>query len=445
LSLVSSAWAIETSVGTIDIRSTTRYQFQWSEPPNGRLVSGNSSDQDISEILGVDWNSSNIDGLSFSFLGKYAKDLDNTPSGSIFQDALDATGGQQRQRFDAYYAFAEKKDIVPGIDFRLGRQYVYGAESVHFDGVWVKADRSLNDRFSLEAFGGQIVQMYSNLTQDGVGGLNLGFYPSRELTVYLNSVFYRENSYEASVYWRPLEYLKANARWALIDDKNREASIDLIGDIEATGTTIGFNAYHRFRVTLPDDFIYDYTYSISDSLNNIRRLYLAREGAYTQYTLSISQPIPTQKGLAVFVRGAKRDLAHDNQEDLYNTSFYSLTCGVSIDEWLGLHGFHMSTGVTSWWEKRDYLYEGKSRSVFIDLRQELPHKIELGGGFYYKDEDVNSLIEGEAAAHYYGSLRYGFAKDKWAELKYEYEHDDYYREFGVGDINAITATVSTRF
>ncbi|MGC9022169.1 MAG: hypothetical protein ACP5J5_03525, partial [Dissulfurimicrobium sp.] len=187
---------MDTSIGEIDIRSTTRYQLQWSDPPNGKLVSSNSSDQDISEILGVDWNSSKINGLSFSFLGKYAKDLDGTPSGSIFQDYLDASGGQ-RQRFDAYYAFAEKKDVIPGVDLRLGRQYAYGAETVHFDGLWVRADRSLDERFSIEAFGGQIVQMYSNLTQDGVGGVNLGFYPSKELALYLNSVFYRENSYEA--------------------------------------------------------------------------------------------------------------------------------------------------------------------------------------------------------------------------------------------------------
>lgn len=103
----------------------------------------------------------------------------------------------------------------------------------------------------------------------------------------------------------------------------------------------------------------------------IRRLYLSRQKAYLQYTISVSQPIPTQKGLSAFVRYTHRDLTHDAQEDLYTTNFHSCTLGLSMDEWLGLKGFHMSSGFTTWWEKRTKLYEAKSRSVFIDLHQKL--------------------------------------------------------------------------
>lgn len=442
---ISSASAIETPAGQMDISSTTRYQLSWAASPDKKFLPNETSDQDFSELLGVQYESSKMEGLSFSFLGKYAKDLDGTADGSVFQDYLDVSS-KERQRLDAYYAYAEKKDIVPGLDMRLGRQYVYGAEVVHFDGLCLRADRVWNNLFSVEVFGGQIAQMYSDLKQDGVGGVNLGYYPIKELALYLNSVFYVENSFEAQAYWRPMEALKVNGRWAFLDSRNREASFDVIGDIHRTETTVGFNVFRRFKIAqnTPEDFLFDYTYSL-DTMNNIKRLYLSKEEAYTQYTLSVSQSVPHQKGLSIFVRGAARNLDHDNAETLYTTDFYSLTGGINLDEWLGLKGFHLNTGVTWWWEDRNRMYEAESRSVFLDARQELPYKLELAGGFYYKDEDVNSLIEGEGAAHYYGALKYKFAKDKWTEVKYEYERDDYYREFGVGEINVLTLTLHANF
>ena len=437
---VTSALALDVPVGKLQVRSTTTYRLQWSNAPNSDLVADEASDQDIEELLGVDWSLEDK-GLSFSYLGKYTKDIDGTASGSIFQDYQDV----RDNTVSSYYAYLEKDDLLPGIDVRLGRQYVYSAETVHFDGAWARADRLFKKWFSMEVFGGRVVQMYSNLSQDGIGGVNLEFHPMKELAIHLDSVFYLENSFEASVYWRPVDWIKTNARWSFIDKHSRDASIDVVTEVKATGTTIGLNLYRRFEIAqhTKDDFIYDYTYSAGD-YNNIRRLYLSRQRAYLQYTISVSQPIPTQKGLSAFVRYTHRDMAHDAQEDLYTTNFHSCTLGLSMDEWLGLKGFHMSSGFTTWWEKRTKLYETKSRSVFVDLSQKLFKKWEIGAGCYYKTEDINSLIQSEAAEHYYGSVRYALDENKWAELKYEYEHDDYYRDVGAGDINALTARVYVR-
>ena len=102
-------------------------------------------------------------------------------------------------------------------------------------------------------------------------------------------------------------------------------------------------------------------------------------------------------------------------------------------------------GVTDWWENRDEFYEAKSISFFADLRQELFHNWEIAGGYYFKSEDVNSMIENEAANNYYAAIRYHMNEDRWAELKYEYERDDYYKEFGISDLNGLTATVYIKF
>jgi len=439
-----TSWAADMGWGKMDVRSTTQYRLQWSDDPND-LVNDDQDDQDFFEILGVDGELNS--GVSFAFLGKYAKDLDGTASGSIFQDYLDVSS-DDRQRFDAFYAFVEKRDLLPGVDVRLGRQYAYGAETVHFDGLWLRADRLLRNWFSMEVFGGSIVQLYSDLDQDGVGGVNLEFHPTRDLALYVDSVFYRENSFEGSVYWRPMEGVKANSRISFINDHTKEFSVDLIGTCPVTDTTVGINVYRRFKIaaSTEDDFIYDYTFSVGDGLKqDIKRLYLGREIGYVEFTISVSQPIPHQEGLSVFARYTNRQLTHDSEEDLYNTDFQRWTLGFSLNDWWVLKGTHLSVGYSHWREDRDFLYEAESKSVFADLSQEIGEKWELGGGFYYKDEDVNSLIEGEAAAHYYGAVKYKLSNDKWAELKYEYEDDDYYDEFGISSINALTATVHVRF
>ncbi len=438
---VNFSWAHEFGWGSLDVRSNTQYLLHWSDGPNDELVSDDPNDQDIIEVLGIDATHT-ASGVSFSFLGKYQKDLDGTAFGSIYQDYVDVSS-DDRQRFDAYYAYFEKDDLIDGIDMRIGRQYAYGAETVHFDGLYFRGEGIGADWFDFEVYGGAIVQLYSDLTQDGVGGVNLAFRPNRDLTLRLESVFYQNTSTEGSFYWRPMEDVKVRGRWALIDEHNRDWDVDIVGTCPVTNTTIGINVYKRYTVKVEDDFIYDFTYSVNENLSkDIKRLYLGRELGYIDYTLSLSQPIPHQEGLTAFARFTTRRLSHDSEEDLYNTNFYAWTLGFTMDNWWRFHGTKLTLGYTKWYEDRNDLYETESTSVFGDLTQEINEKFMVGAGFYYKTEDVNSLIEGEAAQQYYGLCRYRLGPEKWAELKYEYERDDYYREFGVSGINALTATIN---
>jgi len=438
----SVSWAHDFDWGSLDVLSNTQYELHWSDGGNDDLVASDPNDQDLSEILGIEADHRSS-GLSFSFLGKYQKDLDGTAFGSIYQDYVDVSS-DDRQRFDAYYAYIEKNDLMDGrMDVRFGRQYAYSAETVHFDGLLLRAEGLGADWLDVEVFGGAIAQLYSDLRQDGVGGINLGFRPNRDLSIHLDGVFYQENSFEGSIYWRPMEDLKTRARWSLINEHNRDWDVDIVGTCPVIHTTVGLNVYKRYNVRREDDFIYDYTYSVGDNLaKDIKRFYLGREMGYIDYTISLSQPVPTQEGMTAFARYTRRELAHESQEDLYNTNFNRWTLGLTLADWWRLKGTHLTLGYSQWYEDRDYLYETESSSVYGDLEQEITKKISLGAGFYYKTEDVNSMIEGEAAQQYYGLVKYKLARERWTELKYEYERDDYYREFGVSGINALTATIN---
>ncbi len=447
LLLIFSASAlaqINTPIGELQIRTRTKYRVQWSNPPDRQMVPNDSSDQDFEEQVGLDWNWQEK-GVSLNFLGRYRKDLDGTPEGSVFQDYIDACG-DERQEVNVYYGYLDFQEMIPNYDIRIGRQYVYGVESVQLDGLWLRGDRVLGlDWFSFEAYGGMPSQPYANLRKDGIGGFNLEFYPIRNLILHADTSFYKENSWEVYGDWRPYPNLKMDAHGAFINNHARYAYFDAVGDIEKTGTTIGIKVYRNFENEYPSDFIFDWQSPEKDLGKDIKDLYLAREQAYYQVTLSLSQQIPKQEGLAFFTRFSFRKLASISDEDLYNTDFTSWTGGITIDHWLHLEGFHCSIGVTRWWESRDKFYEADSISFFADLSQHLFNNWEISGGYYYKSEDVNSMIENEAANNYYAAVRYFMNENRWAELKYEYERDDYYKEFGISDLNGLTCTVSIRF
>ncbi len=427
--------------GKLELRSTTQYKLQWSDNPNN-LVSNDDNDQDISEILGVDAYHKKT-GLSFNFFGKYTKDLDGTPEGSIFEDYVDTN--DSRQKLYAYYMYLEKDNFIGNLDLKIGRQYSYSSEIVHYDGVSVSGNGFGKDWFNFEVFGGRIVEMYSNLDRNSVGGFNVELNFIKNLSFYVDTVFYKKNSYEIGAYWKPTDYIKSKVSYAAINSHSRFWSFDISGTCPKTDTTIEVNVFKRFRITIDDDFLYDYTSSIDENIGkDIRRFYLARLIGYIEYSISLSQPIPKQEGMSFFVRYTRRDVNDSTDifyEKLYNTDFYRWTLGYSIDNWKMLKGFKLNLGYSYWKEENKDFYDASSESFFADVEQEIAKKFIFTAGFYYKTEDVNSMIEGEASHYYYGALKYKFTKENWAQIKYEYETDDYYDEFGVDGVNALTLSL----
>ncbi len=446
LVVTTGGWGMELGDMDLSLRSTTRYRVQWSDDPAEGAVADDDHDQDINQLLAADLNWAES-GITVSVMGRYLKDLDGTPSGSIFQDYTDSRG-DHRQDFEIFYAFLEKKDfLVSGLNVRLGRQYAYSAETVHYDGVQMHYSLPAWTGLEAEIFGGRLVQHYSDITQDGVGGYSLSIHPLSSLAFYLDGVFSEETSTEASAFWQPTENIQTRGRLAFINDHTRFFDINAQLLCPVTGTVVDATFYRRYKIAADSDFLFDYTYSMDQALSDdLNSLYLLREQGYLEYDLKISQPMPGPEGLTVYGRYTKRDLAHDNDEDLYNTDFDRYTIGVNIDEWLNLKGFHLDVGYSYWEEDRDTFYEEESTSYFADWRQELFEHFELGAGFYHKTEDVNSLIENEASTRYEASLKYRFMDHAWVKLLYQYDEDDYYEdELGIDHINALTMSLHLEY
>ncbi len=444
--LATSGWALELGGADISVRSTSEYRLQWSDGPSSQMAVDEDRDQDFFETLAIDANWQEL-GLTFSSMASYAKDLDGTRKGSIFQDYTDSRGSH-RQDFECYYAYLEKTGLfTDNLTVRAGRQYAYGAETVQFDGLWARYDVPQWLGLEVEAFGGLITQHYSDLGQDGIGGANLRIRPLPGLAIDLNAVFFDETSWETSMYWQPSDLWKFRSRVAFINSHTRFFDAGLETTIAATGTVLDFSIYRRYAISSNADFLFDFTYTLDEALSSrMNRLYLMKEQGYYEFDFHISQPIPLLKGLTVFGRYTNRNLSSSEDENLYNTDFQRVTGGFDLDECFGWHGFHCSAGVSHWWEDRDRYYEGKSTSCFFDIEQELFEKFELAAGYYYKNEDVNSMLDSEASNSYRASIAYQICDHSHIELAYEYANDDFYEdELGVDHINSLTITLDLNF
>lgn len=443
LLLTSTVWGMEIGEFDLSVRSTTQYHYSWSDDPRSGTAAEDNSDQDFGQHLGIDadWREK---GLTFSIMGRYLKDLDGTPEGSIFQDYTDTNS--HRQDFKTYYAYLEKQDFLTrGLDVRAGRQYTYGAETVHFDGLLCSYHQPDWAGLQVELFGGKLVQHYTDLARNEVGGYNLTVHPTSNLAMTLDGVFSDNNSTESGIYWQPTHKVQANTRLALINSHPRFLDVATQVLIPSTKTLINIGVYHRYDVDLDSDYLFDYTYTFENALSTkLSSLYLLQEKAYTNYDFRVSQPIPQFPGLTLYARYTKRVIgSHD--ENLYNTDFDRITAGFNLEDGMTLKGFSLDAGYSYWKENRSVFYEGKSSSFYADVHQRL-NKFEIGAGYYHKTEYVNSRIENEAATRYQASLKYHFAEKIWLEALYQYDKDDFFKEeFGIDSINAITLTLFQRF
>lgn len=443
LLVTTTGGAMEVGSFDLSLRSSTQFRYAWSDDPAPGTAAMDDNDQDFSQHLGLDvsWKEK---GLTLSAMGRYLKDLDGTPEGSIYQDYTDTYA--HRQDFEAYYMYLEKKDLITdGLNVRAGRQYSYGAETVHFDGLHVSYEQPDWAGLVVEGFGGRLVQHYTDLTRDEVGGYNLAIHPFSRLALTLDGVFADNNSTEGGLYWQPLETIQVNARLAFIDDESRFYDVNTQFLIPSTETVINAAIYHRYAVDLESDYLFDYTYTLENALSTkLTSLYLMQEKPYTEYDFRVSQPIPQSKGLTVYARYTNRVMSN-NREDLYNTDFERVSTGITLEDWMGLEGFHLNAGYSFWKEDRSVFYEGKSSSYYADLRQELAD-FEIGLAFYHKTEDVNSRIEDEASTRYQASLKYHYMDHSWLGLLYQYDEDDFFDdELGVSSINTLTFTLHQEF
>ncbi len=227
----------------IKYSGTLNFQYQ------GRFQGGQSAN-DLSQNLYL-----NVDGLfdgkvSVALAMKFYEELngyDTYQRNSTYYsfEGISDTYSQ-RNKGDLYYLYTDIKDVLGPTDLRLGRQYLYQLNFVHFDGASFKWD-DLGD-FDLETFIGKPVDYYTsdgNLTWGG----SLDWHPWRYGSFGLAFMNFSQDSYSdnylgfnAKQYFG--DYLSFNENYTFLNNDPRDLELEGTYTLPALG--LNFNAtYYR--------------------------------------------------------------------------------------------------------------------------------------------------------------------------------------------------------
>jgi hypothetical protein len=188
---------------------------------------------------------------------RYWGDLDGTTEASPFLSQLDAFTG--RRVLEPLTAFADARGFVSEenqtkFNLRVGRQYVYGAESVRLDGALLTIN---HPRFNFDVFGGRRTTFFSDPRERGVVGTNFQFFATPSTTLTYEYLHYVENSHRFQVAHRLNETWALNGNFFLLNTSPIDLNVDAFWMPGDGKTRVIFSFLQKLT---SEDFIYDYTY-----------------------------------------------------------------------------------------------------------------------------------------------------------------------------------------
>lgn len=214
-------------------------------------------DQDLEGNLTLRLRDVGIEGTRGAFSLRAFKDLDGSPLGDELR-GLDSTfgGGEDGQVGQAWGGYADPEERF---EVRLGRQYAYESESVHFDGAWGRLSRLTFGlgTFELRAFGGERVTYFSNPVDDEVLGGGIRWDPIEALTLEASEVHLIDSSFRARAIGRPAAILELRAEYFMIDED--PAYVEFAGTIEPLAWLEVDLGWREKLGQRAHDYVFDFT------------------------------------------------------------------------------------------------------------------------------------------------------------------------------------------
>jgi hypothetical protein len=261
------------------------------------------------------WLSPRI-GTDFSI--RHSQNLTRVDSGSPALSALETFAGQRRTELtEAVVSISglPRDGELAGSNFRIGRQYVWGAELAAFDGASFGINRG---RYSLNLFGGRRFSYFGDPVQRALGGGSFSARLGQNTSLAYDTLFYIRGTHSLSLRRR------FSAGWLLHTGLRLVggAPVDYSAQVLYTSGNGKTNLRAAFAQKLTDkDYVYDYTGAARERDPHIKpgRLYLGRLSPYTQVALDARRAIWARLsvGGAVWIR--RLNDSHD--QGPFETSF----------------------------------------------------------------------------------------------------------------------------
>jgi hypothetical protein len=195
--------------------------------------------------------------LSTQVSFRYWGDLNANTEASPYTGQLDSFRGRRVLEPLTFYTDASgfmSDDHQVKFNVRLGRQYVYGAESVRMDGGTLTIN---HPRFSMDLFGGRRTTFFSDPFERGVAGGNFEVRATPRTQLKYEFLHYIDNSNRFQVTQSLGESWILSGNFFLLNTSPVDLGVDAHYLPPDGKTRVIFSFLEKLT---SDDFIYDYTY-----------------------------------------------------------------------------------------------------------------------------------------------------------------------------------------
>lgn len=336
------------------------------------------SDQDISESLKVRYGNEYQNKISAYFHGKLRLDMDDTSS---FFRSIDDTYDTSL-RGNLYELYSVIKDVGFIDSVKIGRQYSYEVEDLHFDGINLTFSPFKNFRFS--SFAG-IPVYFSESSSDGdwIGGLSAEVKPLKNSTLKFDYTASSDNNDDIgehddslvilSIWQRIKPWWNLYGRYSRLDSVSRDVQLISSWNFPSINLDVQFSYYKQPQLLDNSTVEFDEFVPIMGGYE-----------PYDQYTIDVYKGIADHMGVNFGI--SLRELKDESDERSFNHDYERYYLTFSLYD-LPIKG--LSFSVTG----EDYETSGDDvQSLSFDTTYEIKRNFKISGGTYYSLFKYDSSI-----------------------------------------------------
>jgi hypothetical protein len=243
------------------------------------------------------------DRINTHFTLRQEQDLTHVNAGAPAQDVVETfPGSREYQVLDASLEIHGKPSdgYWSGLAAEIGRINIYGAELASLDGAAISLDRP---RFKVTVYGGRRFTYFSDPDQRGIGGANVEFKLSRDMSFEYDGLWYIKGSHNFAFRKRFGTAWMWSSNFRVVGGSPTDFSTQVMWAPDSGKTTLRAGFYQQLTA---DEYFYDFTESARDNdpHNVLPALNLGPLEPYSQFTIDARRTLTDRLRLggSVWVR-----------------------------------------------------------------------------------------------------------------------------------------------
>ncbi|HHT9124265.1 MAG TPA: hypothetical protein ACFYD6_00435 [Candidatus Brocadiia bacterium] len=385
----------------------TRHRF--------RSLAGNGTDNDFYQYLNLRLGDERKDKLTANLYGTLRENLEKERG--VFASIDDTY--QKTLTGRLYELYADIRDVGIIDTTRIGRQYLYDVEPLHFDGAKLDfKELSAQGGLRFIAYGGVPVHLFESQPDgDFIAGAASEVKPLDGTRVRLDYIHvnddnktignHEDNLYVLSAWQYVAQWWDVFGRYSLINGEGRDAQVRSIWSFPDIDLDVRFSYFRQLKTLNDFSIEFDEYFFL-----------LGSYFAFSQYTFDVYKGIGKYLGVDLGV--SIRDMDNNGREGAFNHEFNRYYATLLTYDYPFKGTSFSITG------EEDHTSNDTVRTFGVDAKQALNKRLSFGIGTYYALYKFDFLTDTEHdnVRTVYSNMKWKLSKRWEAAVDYEVEFFD---------------------